>query len=157
MALRNHRISLRPHRGVPGISLPDSNLQVSTQCVGPFQTSIAKKASFSLSHCRPAIRAFPVGKHAATSGHSTYPDTARTADLSSQVSWSSSDSKVPTGRRPGSEFAAVAPGHASLLARLRLRTVSRVGHANVHFVANSRRQLRPRNEHATETGCEGAC
>jgi uncharacterized protein YjdB len=111
----------------------DSNLQVSTQCVAP-STSIAKPFSLHIVAGDPSV---PVGNTLQPLAIATYPDTGRTADLSSQVSWSSSDSKVATVDARG-VIAAVAPGDAVITATAKAPNGEVVSATQtVHFVANS--------------------
>ena len=109
-----------------------SSLQVSNSCgVTP---AIARPFSLHIVAGDPTV---PVGNTLQPLAIATYPDTGRTADLSGQVTWSSSDSKVATVDARG-VIAAVAPGDAVITATAKTPNGEVVSTTQtVHSVANT--------------------
>jgi len=151
MAITEHEYRCDHHRGVR-----ESHFRFQPPGLHPVcrpSTSIAKPFSLHIVAGDPSV---PVGNTLQPLAIATYPDTGRTADLSSQVSWSSSDSKVATVDARG-VIAAVAPGDAVITARLRLRTVKSCRPRKPFTSWPTASRHFDRNEHATECGLRGAC
>jgi hypothetical protein len=114
----------------------ESSLQVSTQCVPP-SSQIAHPFSLHIVAGNPSLT---VGNMLQPLAIATYPGAGRTADLSRQATWSSSNTSIASVDADG-VIAAVAPGDATITARVRTPDGDIVSAAQtIHFPANGQDQ-----------------
>lgn len=114
----------------------DSNLQVSTQCV-PSGSSMAHPFSLSIVAGNPSLA---VGDTLQPLAIATYPGAGRTADLSHQAAWSSSNTSIATVDANG-VITALAAGDATITARARTPDGDFVSATqDIHFLPQAQNQ-----------------